>query len=100
MLDKSQAEAIQDKIDAAADTGTVASQLNIVVSLMLGVSLKQIWSVLNTLQLIVYTSEIEANLPAVSLTMLKELRRVALFEFIPYQAFTDQIKAAIPASED
>ena len=67
---------------------------------MLGVSLKQIWSVLNTLQLIVYTSEVKANLPAISLTVLSELRRIALFEFIPYEVVTDKLKAMLPSSSD
>ena len=32
--------------------------------------------------------------------MLIELRRIALFEFIPYESVTDKLKAMIPEDED
>ncbi len=47
----------------------------------------------NTLQLVVYASEIRANLPAHSTIVLAELKRIALFEFIPYKWFTETVKA-------
>ena len=49
MLDKDEAEDFQLIIGTSADAGAVGTQLNIVVSLLLGISLKRSWIVLNIL---------------------------------------------------
>ena len=49
--------------------------------LLLGASLKVIWSVLNTLQFIVLFNEIKANLIADCVLVLSILRKLAFLEF-------------------
>ena len=49
MLNKELAVFVEEKTEAATDTGVYVSQLNLLVQLLLGGSLKAIWSVLNIL---------------------------------------------------
>ena len=63
-------------------------------------SLKLIWSALNTLQLIVYLEKIHANLPAQSQIVLLELKRIALFEFMPYKWMTGPLTKLFAKDEN
>ena len=67
--------------------------VNILIKTLLGVSLKAIWSVINTLQIICYLPKIKANLAPQGTIVLDELRKIAFLEFIPYKWMTDEIKS-------
>ena len=49
------------------------------IMLLFGVSLKAIWSVINTLQLLIFYTEIKANLAPHPTQFLEILKTVALF---------------------
>ena len=62
--------------------------LNLVLDVLLGSSLKLIWSMVNTLQLIVYLNTLKINLSVQARIFLDKLRVIALGEFIPYEWLT------------
>ena len=68
------------------------------IALAIGMSLKLVWGALNTLQIIVLLAEIDANLAAHAAITLKELKTIALFEFIPYKWFGTQLKMMVTRS--
>ena len=91
MTYKNDIKTLEEITGDVMQAGAYVSQLDIVLSLVLGFSLKLIWSVISILQLIVFTSTIRANLPAHSTMILLELKRIALFEFIPYTWMTEPL---------
>ena len=54
------------------------------LDVLLGSSLKLMWNLVNTLQIIVYFNEVEVNLSVEAKIFLEKLRIIALGEFIPY----------------
>ena len=59
---------------------------------MLGSSLKFMWSMVNTLQLIVYLNTLKINLSVQARIFLDKLRVIALGEFIPYEWLTRYLR--------
>ena len=64
--------------------GALVLILNIVLRLILGKSLKSIWDVVNVLQFIVFFELIKVNIAPHAKLFLKQLKSIALGEFIPY----------------
>ena len=58
--------------------------MNLVLDIVLGSSLKLMWGMVNTLQIIVYFNSVKINLSAEAIVFLDKLRIIALGEFIPY----------------
>ena len=58
--------------------------INLLIDILLGSSLKFMWNLVNTLQIIVYLNEVKANFSVEVKIFLEKLRVVALGEFIPY----------------
>ena len=63
--------------------------------LLLGVSLKAVWSLVNTLQILIFYTDIKSNLAPHAIQVLDILKTVALFQFIPSSWFTDRLKATL-----
>ena len=63
--------------------------LNLAVDVALGSSLKFMWSMVNTLQIIVYFNTVKLNISVQAMIFLDKLRIIALGEFIPYNWLTD-----------
>lgn len=77
----------------ATNATTTVATLNMILMFLFGVSLKAIWSVLNILQIIVYFTEVKANLAPQTVSLLTILKTIALFQFIPYEWATDYLKS-------
>ena len=58
--------------------------INLLLDVLLGSSLKFMWNLVNTLQIIVYFKEVKANFSVEATEFLERLRIIALGEFIPY----------------
>ena len=63
--------------------------LNLILDIILGSSLKFMWSMVNTLQIIVYFNTVKLNISVQAVIFLDKLRIIALGEFIPYDWLTD-----------
>ena len=63
--------------------------LNLILDIILGSSLKFMWSMVNTLQIIVYFNTVKLNISVQAMIFLDKLRIIALGEFIPYDWLTD-----------
>ena len=57
MVEKDLADLVATSTDIAYSTSAYTSSIEILISLMLGISLKSIWTILNTLQLVVYAAD-------------------------------------------
>ena len=58
--------------------------MNLVLDIVLGSSLKLMWGMVNTLQIIVYFNSVKVDLSVKATVFLDKLRIIALGEFIPY----------------
>ena len=81
-------------IENMAETQTSILTLNLVLDIILGSSLKLMWGMVNTLQIIVYFNSVKVDLSVNATVFLDKLRIIALGEFIPYnwlyEYFLDQ----------
>ena len=84
MAEKEFVEKVTQNVEAASDTSSSLFSLNLILEALLGSSLKAIWSVINTLQIICYLEKVKANLSPHAIIALDKLRRIAFLEFIPY----------------
>ena len=64
----------------------------IVLNLFLAMALKYLWNAMNILQFLIFMREWQIYLPAKAATFIKELRNLALLEFIPLGWFQDSMK--------
>ena len=79
-------------MDQGTAVGTTLLSCNIIVELLLGMSLKKIWSAVNIMQFIVFYHLIKVNLAAHSKIFLTKLKVIALGEFIPYKEIASKTK--------
>ena len=78
MMEIKFAEELEAKSQLASDAVTTVSTINILIMLLFGISLKAIWSVLNTLQLLIFFTDIKANLAPHPTFIMEVLKIVAL----------------------
>ena len=62
------------------------------MDLLLGTSLKKIWSIVNILQFIVFFHFIKVSIAAHSSVFLSKLKIIALGEFFPYEEITNEVE--------
>ena len=93
LIDRDGVELVKT-IENMAETQTSILTLNLVLDIILGSSLKLMWGMVNTLQIIVYFNSVKVNLSVNATVFLDKLRIIALGEFIPYnwlyEYFLDQ----------
>ena len=99
-INPDQAAAIESIAGAAENASQLVALGNGVLNVVLGTSLKFLWSMLNTLQFIVFFTEWNVQVPANAEIAIKTFRSIALGEFIPFHWLTDPIKEAMKSSED
>ena len=81
MMDKDFARQLDVAAQAVSDTAGAVVIVNGLLQVLLGASLKAIWSVLNTLQFIVFFNEVKAPLSGACVAVLEVLRALALGDF-------------------
>ena len=70
---------------------TLVSQVTLAVNISLAYGLKHMWSMMNILQFIIFMASFKINIDPFAKTLLEQLKKLALFEFID----TAPIKTAI-----
>ena len=65
---------------------------NFILNISLGMSLKMLWGMINTLQFIVFFTDWNAQMPSNASIALQTFRSIALGEFIPSEWLTDRVK--------
>ena len=78
---------------------TYVSQLTLVVNLALAYGIKYMWSLTNILQFMIFIGSWKINLDPFAQTLLAQLKKLALFEFIDTQPIKDQILEMILPDE-
>lgn len=79
-----------------ASVGTTLQFLTIgllVLNIFLAMALKYLWNAMNILQFLIFMREWKIYLPGKAATFIKELRKLALLEFIPLKWFQDSFKS-------
>lgn len=61
---------------------TIAA-INLIVNIVLSFGLKYLWNFVNLLQFLVFIPRWQLNIPFNALTILQQLKSIALMEFIP-----------------
>ena len=64
----------------------------IVLNLFLAMALKYLWNAMNILQFLIFMREWQIYLPPKAASFIKELRNLALLEFIPLKWFQNSVK--------
>lgn len=65
----------------------------VILNLFLAMALKYLWNAMNILQFLIFMREWNIYLPGKATTFIKELRKLALLEFIPLKWFQDSVKS-------
>ena len=86
-------------MDAANSATNTILTGNVFVNILLGSSLKLLWGMINTLQFVVFFTEWEVQIPVVAEEVIKEFRKIALGEFIPWHWMTDPLTELFESSE-
>ena len=71
-------------MDAANSATNTILTGNIFINILLGSSLKFLWGMINTLQFVVFFTRWEVQIPPTTKEVIKEFRKIALGEFIPW----------------
>ena len=79
------------RVGGQALTGSVT--LNIFLSIFLGVSLKRVWMLMNTLQILVSLPLLNFNLPSNALFLFQALVDLSNFNFLPKEKITGILKS-------
>ena len=64
----------------------------IALNLFLAMALKYLWNAMNILQFLIFMREWQIYVPSKAATFIKELRNLALLEFIPLEWFQNSMK--------
>jgi len=62
------------------------------MNIAMGMSLKYMWNLMNTIQFLIYLPMWRLNIPDNALTVLNSLNSIALGKFIPYEFITSPLK--------
>ena len=81
-IDPAEAEEIASAMTTATNTANTFATGNIVVNIILGSSLKLLWGMVNTLQFVVFFTDLNVLIPANAIIALEFFRTIALGEFI------------------
>ena len=74
---------------AVEQAATFAVTSNIVTNFFIGVSLQQVWSMINTQQIIVFLPLFKTSLPVNITIVFQIIMSIAAFDIIETQAFYD-----------
>ena len=99
-LDPATAEAIAATMESANGAANTLATGNLVINILLGSSLKQLWSMINTLQFVVFFTEWNIIIPANALMVIETFRTIALGEFIPYDWLTEPLSEPFQPTEE
>ena len=80
----------------AALSGSVA--VNVILSLVLGFSLKQLWLLMNTLQIITHLPLLNFSLPSIFILFTETLKSISNMDILPDDWMQNIKSALIPAS--
>ena len=77
-------------MDAASSAANWITSINLTLQILLGASLKLLWSMVNTIQFVVFFTDWPVQIPNNAYTVIEFFRSVALGEFIPkYEVVVD-----------
>jgi len=71
---------------------TKLSQSTLAINLVLAYGLKYMWSMTNVLQFMIFIGKWKINVDPFASTLLVQLKKLALFEFIDTQPIKDYLK--------
>ena len=92
-MDPGMAETLGSAMAATESAGSVVSSGNLIINIILGSSLKYLWSMINTLQFVVFFTEWQnVQIPTNAEMVLFAFRTIALGEFIPYEKIINPVK--------
>ena len=91
---------LADAVEAAADAEATLLSASLLLDVALGTSLKFLWAMVNTLQMICYFDRIRLSFSPLALAFLKTLRRTALGEFIPWDRITEMTRDGYEEEEN
>ena len=83
---------LQSVVEKAGTAMTGAVSTNLILSLFLGVSLKKVWMLMNTLQILVNTPLMTVTLPSNVIYMFQTLIELTKFNFIPKDKIKKYVK--------
>ena len=96
-------EAVSNFLSISSTTaklGISAITLNTIKDIALGQSLKSVWNMINCLQFVIFLTDLNVRLVAHATEFLKQLRIIALGEFIPYEWLTSSIRSWFDEGDD
>ena len=99
-LDPGTAEAIAATMESANGAANTLATGNLVINILIGSSLKQLWTMINTLQFVVFFTEWNIIIPANALMVIETFRTIALGEFIPDDWFTEPLSKPFRQTEE
>ncbi len=85
--------------DDVASSMAGLSLVILFLQIFLAMGLKYLWNIMNLLQFLIFMQMWLISLPSTTKIILKELKTLALLEFIPTQAFKDSLKQFLGQSE-
>ena len=92
-MDQEQAEAIEAAMGSAKSVGGSVAIGTSIGQVLLNMSLKMLWGLINTLQFVVFFSEWQIQLPNNATIAIKQMRTIALGEFMPTEWLTEPIQS-------
>ena len=93
-IDPEKAAQVEAVAGTASGVATFFTTGNILLNIILGLSLKALWGMINTLQFVVFFTDWNARMPVATEMVIQNFRVIALGEFIPAGFVTDDIKRA------
>ncbi|CDW80617.1 UNKNOWN [Stylonychia lemnae] len=85
-------KALAAMADVASSSITGSTTINLILSIVLGVSMKNLWMLLNTLQILVMIPLLWLSLPANITIMCKALIDIANLNFIPKDTINEYVR--------
>ena len=99
-MDKEQAEAVEAAMESAKAVGGSVAVGTSIGQVLLNMSLKMLWGLINTLQFVVFFSDWQIQLPNNAVIAIKQMRTIALGEFMPSEWLTDPIKSVFETDSE
>jgi len=84
-------KALESSASAASFALTSALSSNFILSLVLGISMKKIWTMISSLQIIVHYPMLKIPLPSNILLMLNSIVEIVNLSLVPKEYITDFI---------
>jgi hypothetical protein len=91
---------LQSVVEKAGKAVTGAVSTNLILSLFLGVSLKKVWMLMNTLQILVNIPLMTLSLPSNVIYTFQTLIELTKFNFIPKDKVKKYIKKVFMQGDD